>query len=254
MKDQIQKKSYELILAKENDARQVDVTVMISLYNYKKYIKDCLDSVKQQTIENLNLVVVDDCSTDKSPKVVKKWLEVNGSRFNEYYFVRHKENFGLGQTRNTGISISRTKYIFILDADNIIYPRCVESLASALNNCEASFAYCYLEEFGAGYRLKNTTPWSAENLSTGNTIDAMIMIRKNVLEKVGNYSILPVMGWEDYDLWFKIARIGGWGVQVPEILCKYRVHKTSMLKTVTNPQSEKLWDYLKNTYPEFFKS
>jgi hypothetical protein len=60
------------------------------------------------------------------------------------------------------------------------------------------------------------------------------------------------MGWEDFDLWFKLARLGHWGVLVPEILARYRVHGESMLRTVTNPKVDRLWAHLRSTYPEFF--
>ena len=63
---------------------------------------------------------------------------------------------------------------------------------------------------------------------------------------------MPVMGWEDFDLWFKIARLKGWGLQVPEILGRYFVHRDSMLRTVTNPEAERQWAYLRSKYPEFF--
>lgn len=247
------KNSYEIISHKENIGDIPLVTVIITLYNYQSFIATCLDSLINQTIGKLNLVIVDDCSTDQSLKKANIWLDENGNRFNEYFLARHTINRGLAHSRNTAISLAQTKYVFILDADNMLYPRCLESLASALENCNASFAYPYLEEFGDGNKLKNTKPWNPTTLGVVNTIDAMVLLRKEVWEKVGGYSIMPVMGWEDYELWFKIARIKGWGVQVPEILARYRVHKTSMLNTVTNPNVEKLWEYLKINYPEFFK-
>lgn len=253
MNQNITQKFYEIISHRENQTTLPDVTVIVSLYNYQQYISSCLDSVKEQTIERLNLVVVDDCSTDKSLEVVKKWLDVNGGRFSEYYLIHNTKNIGLAATRNRAASFVKTKYLFVLDADNLLYPRCLESLVEALNNCDASFAYCYLEEFGDSCKLKNTKPWNPATLAAVNTIDAMVLMRKEILDKVGGYSIMPVMGWEDYELWFKIARINGWGIQVPEILARYRVHKSSMLNTITNPNVEKLWDYLKSNYPEFFK-
>ncbi len=246
------KNLYEIISQKGNGDDTPLVTVIISLYNYQSFIAACLDSLKNQTIAQLNLVIVDDCSKDQSLKKANKWLDENGNRFNDYIFVRHTINRGLAHSRNTAISLARTKYVFILDADNLLYPRCLESLISALENCDASFAYSYLEEFGDGSKLKNTKSWNPATLAAVNTIDAMVLLRKNVLDKVNGYSIMPVMGWEDYELWFKIARLKGWGVQVPEILAKYRVHKTSMLNTVTNPNVEKLWEYLKVKYPEYF--
>lgn len=246
------KNLYEIISYKENVGEIPLVTVIVSLFNYQNFIVQCLDSVKGQTIDRLSLVVVDDCSADNSLATAKKWLDVNGERFSEYYLIHHTKNSGLAATRNRAVSFIKTKYVFVLDADNLLYPRCLESLVSALENCNASFAYSYLEEFGDGNKLKNTKPWNPATLAAVNTIDAMVLMRKDVLDKVDCYSIMPVMGWEDYELWFKIARIKGWGVQVPEIFARYRVHKTSMLNTVTNPNVEKLWEYLKKNYPEFF--
>lgn len=230
------------------------VTVAISLYNYKQYIIECLESVKSQTISNLDLIIVDDCSTDGSLEIVHKWLGENGGRFDKYMLIQHKVNKGLSSTRNTGFANARTEYVFVLDADNLLYPRCLERLVPALDNCEASFAYCYLEKFEDVSCLQNTKAWDPSTLQNGNTIDAMVLHRKSVLEKVGGYSTNEVMrlGWEDFELWFKIARIDGWGTLVPEILARYRVHRASMLSTTTNPNVHKLWTYLRSNYPEFF--
>lgn len=247
-----EKNLYEIIFQKVCGSETPLVTVIITLYNYQSFIANCLESLKNQTIDKLNLVIVDDYSKDQSLKKANTWLGENGNRFNDYVLARHTLNRGLAVSRNTAISLARTKYIFILDADNLLYPRCLESLVSALENCDASFAYSYLEEFGDGSKLKNTKPWNPATLAAVNTIDAMVLLRKSVLDKVNGYSIMPVMGWEDYELWFKVARIKGWGVQVPEILARYRVHKKSMLNTVTNPNVEKLWSYLKENYPEYF--
>jgi glycosyltransferase involved in cell wall biosynthesis len=230
------------------------VTVTISLFNYKKFILSCLDSVKAQTIKDLDLIVVDDCSNDGSPEIVTNWLNLNEHRFSSSKLIRHRANSGLAITRNTGFQNSRTKYVFVLDADNLLYPRCIDRLVNALENCEACFAYCYLEKFGKVNCLQNTKAWNPATLQFGNTIDAMVLLRKNVWAKIGGYSANQVMrlGWEDFELWFKIARIKGWGILVPEILARYRVHGNSMLSNVTNPNADKLWSYLKVNYPEFF--
>lgn len=230
------------------------VTVIISLYNYGQHITDCLESVKLQTISELDLIVVDDCSTDDSAEIAHRWLIENSARFSKYLLIRHKINSGPGAARNTAFARSRTKYVFVLDADNLLYPRCLERLISALDNCDASFAYSYIERFGETSSLLNTKPWNPSTLRRGNTIDAMVLMRKHVWEKIGGYSTNEVMrlGWEDYELWFKIARINGWGILVPEILGRYRVHHDSLLHTSTNPNVHKLWGYLRSNYPEFF--
>ena len=230
------------------------VTVAISLHNYRDHIAACLDSVSAQTIDVLDVVVVDDSSTDGGGDVVRRWLDTNGRRFNRYALLRHARNRGLAAARNAAFGRARTEFAFVLDADNMLYPRCLQQLVASLDNCAASFSYCYLEEFGAATGLQNIRPWSPD-LQHGNTIDAMVLLRKQAWEAAGGYSMdMPVMGWEDYDLWFKIARMKGWGVQVPEILARYFVHSDSMLRTVTNPRHEELWAYLRSRHPEFFRA
>jgi len=228
------------------------VTVAITLYNYRDFIRSCLESVKTQTISELDLIVVDDCSTDRGIETAQEWLRENGSRFNRYLVVRHAANQGLSTARNSGFARARTEYVFVLDADNLLYPRCLERLTDALNRSQASFAYCYLEKFGGVRALQNLKPWEPDKLCQGNTIDAMVLLRKSMWEAVGGYSTDMRLGWEDFELWFKIAKAQGWGILVPEILGRYRVHSASMLGTVTNPNAAKIWTHLRSKHPEFF--
>ena len=230
------------------------VTVAISLYNYERFVTSCLESVMVQTLTDIDLIVVDDCSKDDGATVVKDWLATHGDRFNNYRLIVHTRNMGLSAARNTGFEYARSKYVFVLDADNLIYARCLASLASALDNCDASFGYSYQEKFGDVSCLQNVTPWNANSLQKGNTVDAMVLMQRNAWERAGGYSENETMrlGWEDFEMWFKIARIGGWGILVREILGRYRVHGQSMLRTTTNPNAPRLWAYLRTTYPEFF--
>ena len=241
------------ILAEYDRREDAAVTVAVSLHNYRDYILPCLDSAKAQTVEDLDLIVVDDCSCDGGGQVVTSWLCECHRRFGRCSLVRHVERQGLAPARNTAFTFARTPYVFVLDADNLLYPRCLERLIAGLEASGASFAYCYLEAFGTVSGLVNTHWWNPTELSKGNTIDAMVLLRRRVWSEGGGYSCdMPVRGWEDFDLWFKIARAKGWGVQVPEILARYRVHSTSMLRTITNPSADSLWTHLRSKYPEFF--
>lgn len=230
------------------------VTVGVSLFNYRRFIVDCLESVAIQTFTPVDLLVVDDASTDGGDELVHEWLARHGTAFNRYALVRHAGNEGLSSARNTAFSMAETEYVFVLDADNAIYPRCLQQLASALDNCAAAFAYCYLEQFDDVCGLLNVAAWNPDTFRDGNRIDAMVLLRRDVWSAVGGYSVDMACGWEDFDLWFKIARAGGWGVQVPETLGRYRVHGDSMLATVTNPNAERLWRQLRTKFPEFFTS
>ena len=125
------------------------VTVCISLYNYEHHITETLESVRSQTQPVLDLIVVDDQSTDNSLPVASEWIHAHASRFNEVWLVRHVHNQGLSSARNTAISISNTPYLFILDADNLLYPRCIQRCTAALDaDPDAAMAYPIIEKFG----------------------------------------------------------------------------------------------------------
>ncbi len=211
------------------------VTVCVPLYNYGHYISEALDSVAAQTLPTLDLVIVEDCSTDGSLKVAVDWCEANQERFNACLVAQHRTNGGLSAARNTGFSIAGSDYVFPLDADNAIYPRCLQRCLEALETSGAQFAYPILEVFDDECRLLGTELWDPALLAKGNYIDAMALIRRSAWSAVGGYTIMKY-GWEDYDLWCKFHEQGFFGVQVPEILGRYRHHAASMLRTVTNKE------------------
>lgn len=229
----IKAKPYRFILNKQG-FESVQISVCISLFNYEKYIVDALESIYKQTLGGIDLILVDDCSQDHSVSVAKKWLEQRQQRFNSIRLIKHVDNQGLAASRNTGISVVETPFIFILDADNLLYPRCLERCLSAIEASDAAFAYPILERFGSHRGIMGNLVWNSTRLSQKNYIDAMSLLRKSVIYEVGGYSRMQITGWEDYDLWCKFLEMGYWGVLVPEILAKYRVHASSMLHTTTN--------------------
>jgi glycosyltransferase involved in cell wall biosynthesis len=233
---------------------QPDVSVLVSLYNYRHYIYQCLESVRSQTLSQIELIVCDDCSKDGGPASVVGWLEKNADRFTRCSLIQNDRNRGLAHTRNEAIHRSSAPFVFILDADNMIYPHCLERLWNALQVSDAAFAYCALEVFGGAMGLMGLSDWRPDVLHMGNVIDAMVLHRKSDLQSVGCFTRMEVMGWEDFDLWFKYARAGKVGARVHEILARYRVHKTSMLNTTTNLWSNRkvLWKELQKAYPEHF--
>lgn len=252
MKDSRYQTEYTTVFSKKG-LHNAEVSVIITLYNYSQYIIETLESVKSQTLNRFDLVIVDDHSTDNSLEITEKWLDKNAGRFNRIQLIQLKKNYGLTYSRNTAIENTETEFIFSLDADNLILDKCLEMLYDELKNSDASFAYPILQKFGDEDGLINTSYWNVKQLTKANYIDNMVLLRKSIWAKVGGYSNhIPYTGWEDYDLWFKIAREGGWGLQVPHILAKYRVHNKSMLRTVTNNYAEGLMAYLKEEYNEFF--
>jgi glycosyltransferase involved in cell wall biosynthesis len=213
---------------------RAETAVAVTLYNYADVVGEALESVRNQELPDVDLVVVDDCSTDDASKVVLRWLEVHHERFGRAILVRNSRNEGLATARNQGFMLSQTPYVFVLDADNLIYPRCLATCTAAAQLVDADAAYTLLEEFGEAEGVKGTDLWNPAALRRENYIDAMALVRRTAWEWVGGYRHMPASGWEDYDFWLKFAEAGFKVVRVPEILCRYRVRASSMLRTTTN--------------------
>ena len=229
--------SYRVVFDKASGNR-CPVTVCVSLYNYQHHIVETLQSVYHQTQRSLNLVVVEDCSTDSSLVVAVDWLKAHAQRFESVYLVQHEENRGLSAARNTAVKLSDAPYVFILDADILLYPRCVERCLAALEADRlASVAYPIIEKFGEEQALIGNVVWNLDRFKRENCVDAMSLIRRESLMKVDGYSersAVGKLGWEDYELWCKFIDHGFYGVPVPEILARYRTHSASMLNSVSN--------------------
>lgn len=241
------------VVFQQNSRQKAEVSVIITLYNYANLVEETLNTLLGQTLVSFDLVIAEDCSTDSSLEVAAQWVKRHKKRFNQIKLLHHKQNQGLGITRNTAFRHTETPFVFVLDADNMLYPRALERLLAGLGNTDAAFAYSYLEHFGDSAKLGGLQTWEPKTLQYGNTIDAMVLMRKTIWEKAGGYSEdMPYNGWEDYELWFKIAEVGGWGVRIPEILCRYRVHVGSMLNVETNKKVDELNAYLRKKHSSFF--
>ncbi len=214
------------------------ISVIISLYNYSDYIRECIDSVCKSNLYDLpgdiEVLIIDDFSTDSSVSIVEECLRETNIPIS---LIKKYFNTGLADVRNIGLKLARSPYVFILDADNWIYPDCLSVLYREikLSHCAATY--------GKIRRFENTTnkdidivsckEWNVDNLVKDPYIDAMAMFDKNIILEVGGYSTELIeygwFGWEDYDLWLKLA-INGYSCKlVPEILSSYRLHPSSMI-------------------------
>jgi glycosyltransferase involved in cell wall biosynthesis len=209
------------------------VTVAVSLYNYAQFLPECLDSVLAQRHAAIELVVVDDVSTaDDSLAVAGAWLQEHAQRFSRVLLLRHKRNQGLARARNTAFDHARASHVFVMDADNMIYPRAIGRLRQAIETSRAAAAYTQMELFGTKSAVGLADIWRPKWLRHGNYIDAMALISHSAWRDVGGYTHIEG-GWEDYDLWCKFIEQGYVAAFVPEMLCRYRVHRSSMLRTET---------------------
>ncbi|MBD3878632.1 MAG: glycosyltransferase [Quinella sp. 1Q5] len=116
------------------------ISVIIPLYNAEKYIGECLDSVLAQSFKNFEVIVVDDCSTDNSVAIVESYIPKFDGRLR---IAKTEENTGSpGDPGNLGVSLSRGKYLIILDNDDTITPDALEKLYSVAKDFNADVVVC----------------------------------------------------------------------------------------------------------------
>lgn len=118
------------------------VSVIIPVYNVENYIDDCVESVLQQTYENIEVLLIDDGSTDQSGEKCKKWA-VRDSRIR----VVHQDNQGLSGARNTGIKESTGNWITFVDSDDIVAPRYVEVMVQMGRSNQVTLVQCGYTHF-----------------------------------------------------------------------------------------------------------
>jgi hypothetical protein len=226
------------------------VTVAVSLYNYEGFIGDALTSVAASELDEVEVVLVDDASIDGSLHAAESTLE--GFPWLAGKIVARAANHGLPSARNLAVEHARTDYVFILDADNLVYPHALGRLAECLDEDRgASFAYGILEKFDADgpYDLVSWLPWNPKRLRYGNFVDAMSLVRRSAFADVGGYTTDPRLGGlEDLALWCAFAEAGMRGTLVPEILARYRAGRHSMI-SLTNIDASEAWSVLLERFP-----
>ncbi len=109
--------------------KQPSVSVIVPVFNEEKHLSECLESAIKQTLSNIEIIVVNDCSTDNSQAIINDYLEKDS----RIILVSHDYNRGLGEARNTGVGSSSGKYIYFLDSDDSLPTDSIETLYSIAN-------------------------------------------------------------------------------------------------------------------------
>jgi glycosyl transferase family 2 len=228
------------------------ISICVPLYNHEHFVGSALASAARSEFPDYELLVLDDASTDGSADAVTEFLRARA--WLPALLAGRHVNQGLGRGRNDLVAMARGEFVFMLDADNEIYPPALERLLQALEaDPKALFAYSMLEahQDGQPVGLVSSLPWDIELLRRGNYIDAMSLLRRRELMELGGYTEeLLLHGWEDFELWCRLAEIGGYGVLVPEILGRYRFTDESMI-SLTNIDISEMWSLLCERYPRF---
>jgi glycosyltransferase involved in cell wall biosynthesis len=223
------------------------VSIAAINYNNAQYIIDTLDSINGQTYPNIELIIVDDCSTDNSVELIKGWLK---GCTRQYKFICHEENKGVCVACNTGLKNSTGKYFSAIGTDDSLIrekiDKQVDLLEATGNEVGALYSDAYLMDVNGapleGFFIQNHRQFSTnpsgniyQTLLQGNYLPAMsLLIKRSVLEDIGVFD--EGLVYEDYDMWLRIAR--KYEIIFSDFVSvKYRIRPGSLSSTITN------WNY-----------
>lgn len=223
------------------------VSVIVPLYNAAPFIGEALDSILASTYRPIEIIVVDDGSTDESLSIAQQYA-------NKYpeMTVLTQPNAGASAARNKAIRYSHGVYILPVDADNTIHPLYIEEAVNVLETQpEVRVVSCRAEFFGDRTGEWSFPAFSKALLARKNMIDTCAMYRRADWDKTTGY-METCAAREDWDLWISLFEQGGDFVRLPAVRMYYRVRKGS--KRVTDRTlKRRLIDELNRRHPAYME-
>ncbi|HRQ73388.1 MAG TPA: glycosyltransferase family A protein [Phycisphaerales bacterium] len=209
------------------------VTFVIPCFNHGAFVAEAVASALAQQDAHTRAVVVNDGSDDATtPSACDALLDRFGK---DRLRVIHQPNRGLPAARNAGAREATTDYLAFLDADDWVEPAFVRTLATALEaeraagRDDVSHAYCQERLVGLGDGTWHVPEWDALLLLITNLHPVTCLVRRDRFEAVGGFDETMTGGYEDWELWVRMAARGWRGVRVPEPLFVWRRHSHSTM-------------------------
>ena len=202
-----------------NRAARPTVSVMIPYFNCKEYIAETVESVRQQSYPDIEIIIVDDGSAQEHADYLKNFL---ADKPDIHYAVQ--ANLGVAAARNHAARLAKGKYFLFLDSDDLILPDYIEKCVAILEaEPKCKLVYPKVEFFDAQNGLWHLPPYDGlRSLLTGNRFPSSVsMHRAADFAAAGGFDE-NLTTHEDWDLWIRLLSSGGEARCIPEVLFRYR--------------------------------
>ncbi|MGH0590357.1 glycosyltransferase family 2 protein [Bacillus mycoides] len=214
------------------------VSVIMPCYNVNFHIKEAIQSVLEQSYSNLELLIVDDASTNPMKNMISEFFNDKRVRF-----IQHSENQGVAIARNTGLEKSKGRYVAFLDSDDLWHVDKLEKQLSFMNTYQLPFVY-------SGYEvIRKTSDNVINEIKVPEQLNYLNLLKNTIIgcltvlidrEKTGYFKMPIISVGEDTATWLNILKKGyiAYGIQEP--LAKYRVSEYTL--------SSNKWKMAKGTW------
>ena len=238
------------------------ISVAIVTYNSSEYIVETLDSVKNQSYQKIEVIISDDCSTDKTVDLCSNWIHENASRFVRCRLITSQANTGVAVNCNRALEAATGEWYKMLDGDDVLFPNCLSDFAVYIDEhpdrmCIASGVNTY-QEFIDDTHLKQTDIGIKDNfygldldsqlksLARGNGIvSSSVILNTSFLRKIGGFETKYF--YEDYPLFLTVLEAGQKIWMMNSVTCGYRLHAS------LSRSNEKLFNYKYKCYGYHFQ-
>jgi teichuronic acid biosynthesis glycosyltransferase TuaG len=207
--------------------KEETVSVIIPVYNSEEFINSTLDSVLNQTYKNIEVVIVDDCSTDNTEDIINEYLLKNRN----IIYYKLENNSGAAIARNKAIELANGRYIAFIDSDDIWYPRKIEKQLEFMKEKNAAICYTAIEMIDEEDRILKG------KRDVLNQVDYKFLLKNTMIatssvvidrEVTGNFRMPLLRSGQDYATWLLLLRNGTIAFGINEALVKYRKRSNSL--------------------------
>lgn len=187
------------------------ISIIIPVYNHAQEIMRSLQTIFHQTYRPLEIVMINDGSTDNF-KLLQPVILERAKSFGISTTIIHQENKGAAAARNKGFSMSQGEYVIFWDADTIAQPEMLEKMFQALQqHPEVSYAY---SQFKFGWKTMKSRVFNEDDLKKYNYIDTTSLVRRNDFCGFDE----SIKRFQDWDLWLTLLEKKKMGINIPSVL------------------------------------
>lgn len=204
------------------------VSVITPVYNCEKYIGETIESALSQTYQDIEIILVDDCSTDKSSEIIEDYVK----RYpNKIVYHKQEKNMGAAVARNTALDIAKGRYVAFLDSDDLWHPEKIEKQLWLMKKNDVAICYAAIEMINEENNLIKEKRKVKERVDykflLKNTMIATssVVINRDI---TGDFQMPLVRSGQDYATWLSLMRNGLNAYGINEVLVEYRVRRNSL--------------------------